>query len=208
MAAFNQILGKLPGNFDGRLLENGVLTTTRISYHSELGFKVEGLLEELPPSLSLRWGPQLQPLPNGFPHNDAENLAEFDFFKMLDPRIVFSRQLNEGLEVTSSETNPHGRGGIFVASYKVRDLGVPNHLVEWLEKFGESRRPVVLVADGNNMIRAMSQMDIPPSPSIVTLFFSYPNEQVDWELVTLVSSISISKIQTQRFRSGVAQNDR
>lgn len=175
MSRINELVRSLPGTFQALLFEDGRATTVKLRYHGLSKMDIQGLLEDLPPYIKIDWRE------GAFYSNDDKSYKkadsrEFDFFKLLDPRLILNYKI---FEVIRTRNTPEIKGRLVLGSYDTTAMDLPSDLVDWFKSNRQSTRPVIFVIDDQPMIRLMSQPDIPPSRAIVSLFFLRPGEKVN-----------------------------
>lgn len=140
------------------LIEDGVTTPVSIGYLGNSVMELDGLQEELPRLLKLDWAKRSATL--SMDGKELENTAreQFDFYKLLDPRLIRKSRV---IRVASVEGFERKEARVVLLEHDTSDLDLPSDLVTFL---GENKRTVrrvsFLVYDGG--IRYMSQFDLPP----------------------------------------------
>jgi len=180
----------LPEAFEALLFEDGNATTVRLRYHDLSKVNIQGLLEELPPYVRIDWREETH-----YSHDDKlyhrADPQEFDFFKLLDPRLILNYKV---LEVARTQELPQIKGQLILGRYNTLAMDLPANLIDWFKNNEQTSRPVIFVIDDRPMIRLMSQPDIPPSRSAVSLFFQQPGERVNVNMICLSLSLAVSEI--------------
>jgi hypothetical protein len=171
----DELCRSLSDRFEGWLFEDGIKTPVNLHYQALSKLDIQGLLEELPPYLRIDWHE------GTFYSNDGKSYykidgREFDFYKLLDPRFMLN---DKTLEVTRIVDNSRTKSRLLLARYNIQSMDLPYDLIEWFKKNNQMVRPVVFVIDDRAIIRLMSQLDLPPSPAIMSLFFRFEREEID-----------------------------
>jgi hypothetical protein len=179
MSKVDELRRSLPDAFEGWLFEDGIKTPAELHYEGHSKLDIRGLLEELPPFLRIDWHKGVFYSTDGKSYQET-NAREFDFYKLLDPRLVLNYK---ALEITGRRDVPRLKIRLVFARYDAASLDLPADLIDWLKENDQSTRPVVFVMDDRPMIRVMSQPDIPPSRAVVSLFFHSPGEEVNTFLI-------------------------
>jgi len=195
MEKIGELCRSLPDAFEAWLFEDGIRTPVEVHYQGRSKLEIRGLLEELPPFLRIDWHEGAFYSIDGKSYEKA-SVREFDFYKLLDPRIVLT---NKTLEITRTRNVHSIKSRLVLARYDAAFMDLPSELIDWLKEKGQSIRPVVFAVDDRPMIRLMSQPDIPPSRAIVSLFFHSLGEKVN--AISICSSLlfAASAIREQLF---------
>lgn len=175
MSKIDELCRSLPDAFEAWLFEDGIKTPVELHYKGHSRLDIRGLLEELPPYLRIDWHEGVSYSTDGKSYQEA-NAREFDFYKLLDPRLVLNYK---ALEVIRAQEVNGIKSRLVFARYDAAFMDLPPDLIDWLKEKDQLTRPVVFVIDDRPMIRVMSQPDIPPSRAIVSLFFHCPGEEVN-----------------------------
>jgi len=185
-----ELYRSLPKAFEALLFEDGSATTVRLRYYDLFKMDIQGLLEELPPHVRIDWheGTYYSHDNKSYQRADAQ---EFDFFKLLDPRLILNYKV---FEVTEAQKLPQIKGQLIFGRYNTLAMDLPSDLIDWFKNNRQTSRPVVFVMDDQPMIRLMSQPDIPPSRSTVSLFFQQPGEKINAIMICLSLSLAASEI--------------
>jgi len=179
MSKIDELRRSLPDTFEAWLFEDGIKTPVELHYRGDSRLDIRGLLEELPPYLRIDWHGGVTYSTDGKSYQEAD-AREFDFYKLLDPRLLFNYK---ALEIVRAQELHGIKSRLVSARYNTAFMDLPPDLIDWLKEKDQLTRPVVFVIDGRPMIRVMSQPDIPPSRAIVSLFFHYSGEEVNTLLI-------------------------
>jgi len=190
MSKIEKLSESIPEAFEALLFEDSKTTGVKLHYHSASQLDIEGLLEELPPYVKIDWHGATSYSNDGKSYEKAPD-REFDFFKLLDPRLMLNPKI---LEIIRIRDIPIIKGQLISGRYNVASMDLPSDLILWLKEKGQLTRSTVFMIDDQPMVRLMSQYDIPPSRAIVSLFFKRPSEEVNTLLLCSYLLLAASEI--------------